>query len=188
MPDGITGRATDGFLARRRRRSARAHATAAREAEAEASREAAPKGEEAERCRRRPRLDHRRERPPGRDRRAERRGPSAEHPARPSEQPKPAAAGAERRARREGLRGSLLAADPGSREGARLRPGRSRHDRLRRPDAAAARVTGRLANRRIRLLLAVFALVFGATLLRAVWLRGDKAQTLGRMAARLHRL
>ena len=29
--DGITGRATDGFLARRRRRSARSRATAARE-------------------------------------------------------------------------------------------------------------------------------------------------------------
>jgi cell division protein FtsI/penicillin-binding protein 2 len=48
-------------------------------------------------------------------------------------------------------------------------------------------VTGRLANRRIRLLLAVFALVFGATLLRAVWLQGVRAGTLGRMAASQHR-
>jgi len=48
-------------------------------------------------------------------------------------------------------------------------------------------VTGRLANRRIRLLLAVFALVFGATLLRAVWLQGVRAQTLGQMAASQHR-
>ena len=48
-------------------------------------------------------------------------------------------------------------------------------------------MSGRLANRRIRLLLAVFALVFGLTLLRAVWLQGVRAQSLGRMAAKQHR-
>jgi cell division protein FtsI/penicillin-binding protein 2 len=48
-------------------------------------------------------------------------------------------------------------------------------------------VSGRLANRRIRLLLAVFAIVFGATLLRAIWLQGVRAQSLGRMAASQHR-
>jgi len=48
-------------------------------------------------------------------------------------------------------------------------------------------VSGRLANRRIRLLLAGFAIVFGATLLRAVWLQGVRAQSLGRMAASQHR-
>jgi cell division protein FtsI/penicillin-binding protein 2 len=48
-------------------------------------------------------------------------------------------------------------------------------------------VSGRLANRRIRLLLAVFAIVFGATLIRAVWLQGVRAQSLGRMAASQHR-
>ena len=48
-------------------------------------------------------------------------------------------------------------------------------------------MSGRLANRRIRLLLAVFAIVFGATLLRAVWLQGVRAQSLGRMAASQHR-
>jgi cell division protein FtsI (penicillin-binding protein 3) len=48
-------------------------------------------------------------------------------------------------------------------------------------------LSGRLANRRIRLLLAVFALVFGITLLRAVWLQGVRAQALGRMAASQHR-
>jgi cell division protein FtsI (penicillin-binding protein 3) len=48
-------------------------------------------------------------------------------------------------------------------------------------------VSGRLANRRIRLLLAVFALVFGLTLLRAVWLQGVRAQSLSRMAAKQHR-
>jgi cell division protein FtsI/penicillin-binding protein 2 len=48
-------------------------------------------------------------------------------------------------------------------------------------------VTGRLANRRIRLLLAVFALVFAVTLLRAFWLQGVRAQTLARMAANQHR-
>jgi cell division protein FtsI (penicillin-binding protein 3) len=48
-------------------------------------------------------------------------------------------------------------------------------------------LSGRLANRRIRLLLAVFAIVFGATLARAVWLQGVRAQSLGRMAASQHR-
>jgi cell division protein FtsI (penicillin-binding protein 3) len=48
-------------------------------------------------------------------------------------------------------------------------------------------VSGRLANRRIRLLIAVFAVVFGLTLLRAVWLQGVRAQSLGAMAAKQHR-
>jgi len=48
-------------------------------------------------------------------------------------------------------------------------------------------LSGRLANRRIRLLLALFAIVFGATVLRAVWLQGVRAQSLGRMAASQHR-
>ena len=48
-------------------------------------------------------------------------------------------------------------------------------------------MSGRLANRRIRLLLAVFALVFGVTLLRAVWLQGVRAASLGGLAAKQHR-
>ena len=48
-------------------------------------------------------------------------------------------------------------------------------------------MSGRVANRRIRLLLAVFAIVFGVTLVRAVWLQGVRAQSLGRMAASQHR-
>jgi cell division protein FtsI (penicillin-binding protein 3) len=48
-------------------------------------------------------------------------------------------------------------------------------------------VSGRLANRRIRLLLAVFAIVFGVTLLRAVWLQGVQASSLSRLAANQHR-
>jgi cell division protein FtsI (penicillin-binding protein 3) len=48
-------------------------------------------------------------------------------------------------------------------------------------------VSGRLANRRIRLLLAVFVLVFAAALLRAVWLQGVRAQSLSRLAATQHR-
>ncbi|HEX6490163.1 MAG TPA: penicillin-binding protein 2 [Gaiellaceae bacterium] len=48
-------------------------------------------------------------------------------------------------------------------------------------------MSGRLANRRIRLLLAIFVLAFGGTLLRAVWLQGVRAQALGQMAARQHR-
>jgi cell division protein FtsI/penicillin-binding protein 2 len=42
------------------------------------------------------------------------------------------------------------------------------------------------ANRRIRLLLAAFALVFAATLARAVWLQGVRAASLGRLAERQH--
>ena len=45
----------------------------------------------------------------------------------------------------------------------------------------------RAANRRIRLLLALFVLAFGATFLRAAWLQAVKAQTLGTMAASQHR-
>jgi cell division protein FtsI (penicillin-binding protein 3) len=48
-------------------------------------------------------------------------------------------------------------------------------------------VSARLANRRIRLLLAVFAIVFAVTLLRAAWLQGVRAQSLSRMAASQHR-
>ncbi|MGB2954247.1 MAG: penicillin-binding protein 2 [Gaiellaceae bacterium] len=48
-------------------------------------------------------------------------------------------------------------------------------------------MTGKLANHRIRLLLALFVLSFGGVLLRAVWLQGVRAQTLGAMAARQHR-
>jgi cell division protein FtsI/penicillin-binding protein 2 len=43
------------------------------------------------------------------------------------------------------------------------------------------------ANRRIRLLLAIFVLVFAGTLARAVWLQGVHAASLGRMAERQHR-
>ena len=43
------------------------------------------------------------------------------------------------------------------------------------------------ANRRIRLLLAVFVLVFAGTLARAGWLQGVKAASLGRTAERQHR-
>jgi cell division protein FtsI/penicillin-binding protein 2 len=43
------------------------------------------------------------------------------------------------------------------------------------------------ANRRIRLLLAVFVVVFAATLARATWLQGVKAASLGRTAERQHR-
>jgi cell division protein FtsI (penicillin-binding protein 3) len=48
-------------------------------------------------------------------------------------------------------------------------------------------VTSRLANRRLRLLLAVFVLLFGVTLGRAVWLQAIKAHSLGRLAARQQR-
>jgi cell division protein FtsI (penicillin-binding protein 3) len=44
----------------------------------------------------------------------------------------------------------------------------------------------RVANRRIRLLLAVFALAFGVTFLRAAWLQGVRASSFGRVAASQH--
>ena len=48
-------------------------------------------------------------------------------------------------------------------------------------------MSGRRANHRIRLLLAVFGLAFGAMFVRAAWLQGVRAQALGRMAAKQHR-
>jgi cell division protein FtsI/penicillin-binding protein 2 len=45
-------------------------------------------------------------------------------------------------------------------------------------------VSVRHSNRRIRLLLGLFALVFAGTLARAVWLQGVQASTLEQMAAR----
>ena len=47
-------------------------------------------------------------------------------------------------------------------------------------------MTVRTSNRRIRLLLCLFALVFAGTLARAVWLQGVQAGTLERMATRQH--
>ena len=44
----------------------------------------------------------------------------------------------------------------------------------------------RRSNRRIRLLLGVFALVFAGTLARAVWIQGVQASTLEQMASRQH--
>jgi len=48
-------------------------------------------------------------------------------------------------------------------------------------------VTARRSNRRIRLLLGLFVLVFAGVLARAVWLQGVQAGTLERMALRQHR-
>lgn len=47
-------------------------------------------------------------------------------------------------------------------------------------------MSGKLANRRIRLLVGLFTLVFGLILARAVWLQGVRAGSLGRMASRQH--
>jgi cell division protein FtsI (penicillin-binding protein 3) len=48
-------------------------------------------------------------------------------------------------------------------------------------------VAAKQANRRIRLLLACFVLVFAGTFARAVWLQGVSAGSLGRMAESQHR-
>jgi cell division protein FtsI (penicillin-binding protein 3) len=47
-------------------------------------------------------------------------------------------------------------------------------------------LTERFANRRIRLLLAVFALAFAIAFLRAAWLQGVRAGSFGRLAASQH--
>jgi cell division protein FtsI (penicillin-binding protein 3) len=48
-------------------------------------------------------------------------------------------------------------------------------------------VTAKLPNRRIRLLLAVFVVAFGAMFLRAAWLQAVRAHDLGRLAENQHR-
>jgi cell division protein FtsI/penicillin-binding protein 2 len=48
-------------------------------------------------------------------------------------------------------------------------------------------VSGRLTNRRIRLLLTLFVVAFGLTLVRAMWLQGVRADAFSRMAASQHR-
>ena len=48
-------------------------------------------------------------------------------------------------------------------------------------------MTARLVNRRIRLLVALFALAFAATLVRAAWLQAVKADALDRLATSQHR-
>ncbi|MDX6506480.1 MAG: hypothetical protein QOG06_1124 [Gaiellaceae bacterium] len=47
-------------------------------------------------------------------------------------------------------------------------------------------MSAKVANRRIRLLLAVFVLAFGATFLRAAWLQGVRASSFGRLASSQH--
>jgi cell division protein FtsI/penicillin-binding protein 2 len=47
-------------------------------------------------------------------------------------------------------------------------------------------VSARVANRRIRLLLAVFVLAFGVTFVRAAWLQGVRAASFGRLASSQH--
>jgi cell division protein FtsI (penicillin-binding protein 3) len=47
-------------------------------------------------------------------------------------------------------------------------------------------VNAKVANRRIRLLLAVFGIAFGIAFLRAAWLQGVRASSLGQLAADQH--
>ena len=47
-------------------------------------------------------------------------------------------------------------------------------------------MSARVANRRIRLLLAVFVLAFGIAFLRAAWLQGVRAASFGRLASSQH--
>src|SRR4029079_974151 len=48
-------------------------------------------------------------------------------------------------------------------------------------------MTARVANRRIRLLIALFAAVLAVALLRAGWLQAVRAQALGNLATNQHR-
>src|SRR5581483_3064918 len=59
--------------------------------------------------------------------------------------------------------------------------------RLRRPDAIGPAVREKQANRRIRLLLVLFCLVFAVTFARAVWVQGVRAASLGKLAEHQHR-
>ena len=47
-------------------------------------------------------------------------------------------------------------------------------------------MNAKVANRRIRLLLAVFGIAFGIAFLRAAWLQGVRASSLGQLAAKQH--
>jgi cell division protein FtsI (penicillin-binding protein 3) len=47
-------------------------------------------------------------------------------------------------------------------------------------------LSAKAANRRIRLLLAVFVIAFGITFLRAAWLQGVRASSFGRLASSQH--
>jgi cell division protein FtsI (penicillin-binding protein 3)/stage V sporulation protein D (sporulation-specific penicillin-binding protein) len=47
-------------------------------------------------------------------------------------------------------------------------------------------LSARVANRRIRLLLAIFVLAFGVAFLRAAWLQGVRAASFGRLASNQH--
>ena len=47
-------------------------------------------------------------------------------------------------------------------------------------------MSARVANRRLRLLLAVFVLAFGVAFLRAAWLQGVRASSFGRLASSQH--
>src|SRR5262249_48564962 len=113
----------------------------------------------------------------------ERRGPQAQREARSAGRPAGEAPLGERRPRVAPLLGGVEPADPG----ARARAARSRarrpvaHD-VRRP---RAQVKG-LPNRRLRLLLLVFLLVFSGAFLRAAWLQGVKASSLAGLADRQH--
>ena len=45
----------------------------------------------------------------------------------------------------------------------------------------------RQANRRIRLVVAIFAVVFGVALVRVTWLQGVRASALGQLGTSQHR-
>ena len=72
---------------------------------------------------------------------------------------------------------------PGRAVEARPRPGRSEHDALSQAEA----VSPRTPNRRIRLLLLGFVLLFAVTLGRAAWLQVVKGADYQQLAVRQHR-
>src|SRR5207249_2426426 len=99
-----------------------------------------------------------------RDRRAQRRRPAAERPARPALARAREPPGRERGAPVPALERRVDAADPEARADApRPAPGGPGLDALRRSRLAPAPVSRGLVNRRIRLLLVVFVLALGAT-------------------------
>ena len=129
-------------------------------------------------------MDRGQRRPPRRRRVRERRRPAAEPAARQCEPAAHQAPGRERGARSPSFERARLVADPGARASGRARAVESADTAT--STSAAADVSEKQANRRIRLLLAVFALLFAGDARARGWLQVVNAAQLSRIAERQH--
>ena len=126
------------------------------------------------------RLDRPHRRAPRRDRRRERRGPSPQSRVAAARAAEGRAPHRERRRRRPSSRASRPRPRIESVGSARARPRACRADRVDYVARPPRPVTTRVVNRRVRLLVAVFALAFGVVLVRAGWLQAVRAGSLDR--------